>query len=327
MGIAMSPSSTNVRLQKVIAAAGLASRRQAEHLIQSGRVTVNGKVVTMLGTCINPSNDHVKVNGRHLKPPAPDVFLILHKPVEYLSTLSDPLKRPTIGNLIEKISVRVFPVGRLDYDSEGLLLLTNNGGIAQACLHPRNHVPKTYLAKVKGVLTNQEIAHLEQGLLLDDGPTAPARVRKIRKVQVNSWIELTIHEGRKHQVKRMLETVGHPVIRLKRVRFGPLHLGDLPPGQFRYLTDQEANALRTLHRRSPKKSSAPSASPSRPRHPDVADPNFSRRSAPAGRLPKQGISSKKPVKSLRSTRVKKSKPARQRQNPARRHRDKNTSMR
>jgi 23S rRNA pseudouridine2605 synthase len=142
--------------------------------------------------------------------------------------------------------VRVFPVGRLDFDSEGLMLLTNNGELAQALLHPRYHVPKTYLIKVKSVLTDDEIRSLEQGVQLEDGMTGPAQVRKIRKVEANSWLEITIREGRKHQVKRMLEAVGHPVIKLLRIRMGSLTLGDLQPGEFRFLTDREANSLRQL---------------------------------------------------------------------------------
>src|SRR5262249_6174404 len=144
------------------------------------------------------------------------------------------------------VSVRVFPVGRLDFDSEGLMVLTNNGDLAQALLHPRYHVPKTYLIKVKGVLKDEDIGRLEQGIRLDDGMTSPAHVKKVRKVEANSWLEITIREGRKHQVKRMLEAVGHPVLKLMRVRMGPLSLGDLAPGEFRFLTDREANALREL---------------------------------------------------------------------------------
>ncbi|RMH05042.1 MAG: rRNA pseudouridine synthase [Nitrospirae bacterium] len=237
-----------VRLQKVIAASGITSRRKAESLIQEGRVTVNGQVVRKLGTCVDPTVDHIKVNGWSLKPPPPDVFVIVHKPAGYLTTLQDPLGRPTIAELIKRVKVRVFPVGRLDYDAEGLVLLTNNGQIAQACLHPRYHVPKTYLVKVSGVLTDEEIEALQEGVELDDGPTAPACVKKSGIALVNSWLEITIYEGRKHQIKRMLEAVGHQVLRLRRIRFGPLWLGDLPAGACRYTTDQEANALRLIGR-------------------------------------------------------------------------------
>ncbi len=242
----MTPSSTDVRLQKVIAQSGVTSRRQAEILMKQGRVTVNGKAVTVMGTCVDPSRDHIKVDGRHLKPPPPDIFLMVNKPAGYVSTMKDPERRPTITDLLDKKSVRTFPVGRLDYDSEGLLLLTNNGAVAQACLHPRFHVEKTYLVKIKGHLSESSIQRLEQGVTLEDGPTAAARVRKVRKVTANSWIELTIHEGRNHQVKRMLQAVEHLVLKLKRTKFGPLSLGNLPLGNSRHLTDREANALRDL---------------------------------------------------------------------------------
>ncbi len=237
-----------IRLQKLIAGTGLASRRKAERMIAEGLVTVNGKVVRELGTKVDPTRDHVKVNGRHLRAVQPYVYLMLNKPKGVVSTLEDPEGRPTVKDLLRGVSVRVFPVGRLDFDSEGLMLLTNHGELAQALLHPRYHVPKTYLIKVKGVLSREEMDRLARGVTLEDGPTGPATVRPVRKAEQNSWLEITIHEGRKHQVKRMLEAVGHPVLKLTRVRFGPLSLGDLEPGEFRYLTDREANAIRDLGR-------------------------------------------------------------------------------
>ncbi len=235
-----------VRLQKIIASSGISSRRKAEEYIRLGLVTVNGQTVMTLGTKVDPQNDHIKVNGRHLKSKLPDMFVMLNKPVGYLSTLHDPEGRPTIKQLMTKPSLRLFPVGRLDFDSEGLLLLTNNGDIAQACLHPTHHVQKTYLVKVKGVLEEVHLQHLRRGVSLEDGQTAPAKVKKAGKLQSNSWIEITIHEGRKHQVKRMFEFIGHPVIRLKRIQFGPLNLGKLLPGKTRSLTNDEANDLRHL---------------------------------------------------------------------------------
>ncbi len=217
-------------------------------MIAEGLVTVNGKVVRELGTKVDPTRDHVKVNGRHLRAVQPYVYLMLNKPKGVVSTLEDPEGRPTVKDLLRGVSVRVFPVGRLDFDSEGLMLLTNHGDLAQALLHPRYHVPKTYLIKVKGVLTREEMDRLGRGVTLEDGPTGPATVRPVRKAEQNSWLEITIHEGRKHQVKRMLEAIGHPVLKLTRVRFGPLSLGDLEPGEFRYLTDREANVIRDLVR-------------------------------------------------------------------------------
>lgn len=242
---------TMVRLQKVIAASGLASRRAAETLIQEGKVTVNGEVVQTPGRCIDPLTDHVKVNGRHLKPTEPEVFVLLHKPPGYVTTMHDPLGRSTIAELLERVKVRVFPVGRLDYDAEGLILLTNNGNLAQACLHPRYHVPKTYLVKVSGVCTDEEIRNLEEGVALKDGITAPAVVRKSGKAKSNSWLELTIYEGRTRQIKRMMEALGHRVLRIKRTRFGPIALGDLPVGACRFAADAEANALRAIVQQTP----------------------------------------------------------------------------
>ena len=239
------------RLQKVMAEAGVASRRKAEEMIVAGRVTVNGRVVRELGTRVDQTRDHVKVDGRHLKPAQPQTFVMLHKPAGVVSAMSDPEGRPTIGDLLHGVGPRVFPVGRLDFDSEGLILLTNHGELAQALLHPRYHVPKTYRIKVKGTLSDEEIQSLEAGVKLDDGPTGKAILQKVRKVEKNSWLDITIFEGRKHQVKRMLETVGHPVIKLIRIRFGPLMLGDLPAGRYRYLTDREANALRDLLKERP----------------------------------------------------------------------------
>jgi len=230
----------------MIAGSGLSSRRKAETLIAAGRVTVNGKVVTELGTKVDPNRDHVKVDGKHLTGAQPFVYLMLNKPKNVMSTLDDPGGRDTVKDFLHGVSVRVFPVGRLDFDSEGLMLLTNHGELAQALLHPRYHVPKTYLIKVKRVLTDDEIAQLQQGVQLEDGMTSRAVVKKVKKAEQNSWLEITIREGRKHQVKRMLEAVGHPVIKLMRIRMGPLSLGDLAPGEFRFLTDREANALREL---------------------------------------------------------------------------------
>ncbi len=235
-----------VRLQKLIAGTGLASRRKAEELITCGRVTINGHVVKELGTKVDPDRDHVKVDGKHLRAAQPYVYLILNKPKNVMSTLDDPEGRPTVKDLLHGVTVRVFPVGRLDFDSEGLMLLTNHGDLAQALLHPRYHIPKTYLIKVKGVLDDAKIEALERGVKLDDGFTAPAKVMKVSKAESNSWLEVTIHEGRKHQVKRMIEAVGHSVIKLTRIRMGPLLLGDLASREYRFLTDREANRLREL---------------------------------------------------------------------------------
>ncbi len=254
-----------VRLQKAIAAAGVASRRKAEELIRQGRVTINGRVAAEMGLKVDPVRDHVKVDGRHLKPTAPKAYVMLNKPGGVLTTLEGPEAegRLTVRQFLRGVKPRVVPVGRLDYDTEGLLLLTNDGALAQRLLHPRYHVPKTYLVKVSGVLDDAQIRTLEAGVRLEDGLTRPAQVRKVRKTEENSWIELTISEGRTHQVKRMLEAVGHPVLKLKRLRFGPLKLGNLPIGEYRFLTDPEIHRLKTVAAKySP---SIPSPPPSRGR--------------------------------------------------------------
>ncbi len=253
-----------MRLQKVIAASGLASRRAAETMIRNGKVTVNGAVVRVLGTCVDPATDHVKVNGRHVRRAEPEVFVLLHKPPGCVTTMRDPQGRPTIADLLTGVKVRVVPVGRLDYDAEGLLLLTNNGTVANLCLHPRYHMPKTYLVKVSGVCTDEELQTLRDGVALDDIVTAPAVVKKSGKARVNSWIELTIHEGKNHQVRRMMEALGHRVMRIKRICFGPLALGALRAGTCRFATDDEANALRALLRQPARRRSARPRTPAAP---------------------------------------------------------------
>jgi 23S rRNA pseudouridine2605 synthase len=267
MGI-KDPCPVEIRLQKVIADAGVASRRKAETLIREGRVLVNGKAVREMGLKVDPTRDHIKVDGVHLKPAAPKAYVVLNKPKDVLTTLDSPETddRLIIKHFLQGIRHRVFPVGRLDYDTEGLLLLTNDGQLAQRLLHPRYHVAKTYLTKIKGVLEAESLQQLEQGVRLDDGMTAPAHVKKMRKTEENSWIELTIYEGRTHQVKRMLEAVGHPVLKLRRIRFGPLNLGDLPIGRYRFLTDPEIHRLKEAATTTTSvKYSRPASSPSRDR--------------------------------------------------------------
>jgi 23S rRNA pseudouridine2605 synthase len=231
------------RLQKIISAAGITSRRAAEELIAEGRVRVNGKVVTELGTKADAAKDHIKVDGKLINPKQPPTYILLNKPAGFVTTMSDPEGRPTVQDLLKGIKVRVYPVGRLDYNTEGLLLMTNDGDFAHLITHPKHEFPKTYLAKVKGVLEESQIDHLEKGIHLDDGKTAPAKIKKIRKEEANSWLEITIHEGRKRQVRRMFDRVGHSVIKLKRIRTGNLTLGDLPEGAYRYLTPAEVKAL------------------------------------------------------------------------------------
>lgn len=233
------------RLQKLIAAAGLASRREAERWIGAGRVTVNGRVAA-LGEQADPERDRIAVDGRPLRSEQQKITLMLNKPVGYVTTARDPQGRKVVTQLVRDVPVRLFPVGRLDINTEGLLLLTNDGELAARLSHPRHQVAKTYLVRIRGRLTEGGRRRLEQGLELEDGPTAPARVEKVRSSGSHTWLEMTITEGRNRQVRRMCEAVGHPVSRLKRIRMGFLDLGELGSGQYRLLTAAEVSRLKTL---------------------------------------------------------------------------------
>lgn len=233
------------RLQKLLARAGIASRRAAERLIVEGRVSVNGRTVTALGTLADPDTDTVRVDGRRLPPaPAEHVYLALHKPRGYVTTLRDPEGRPSVRDLLSGVAVRVFPVGRLDFQSEGLLLLTNDGALAHALMHPRSAVPKTYVAKVRGAPGEEALRRLEAGVVVRGRRTLPARARLLRR-GARSLVELTLVEGRRHQVRDMLEAVGHPVVRLVRVAYGGVRLGRLAPGRYRRLGADEVARLRS----------------------------------------------------------------------------------
>ena len=218
------------RLQKIIAAAGIASRRKAEELISSGRVQINGTTVTALGTKADQEKDHIRVNGK------------------LLTTVSDPEKRPTVMNLIRGVGSRIYPVGRLDYASEGLVLMTNDGTLAHKLMKAASHVAKTYVVKVSGKPTEESISKLRGGLSIatDDGRrvrTSPAKIRLVKEGP-NPWYEITLIEGRNRQIRRMFEEVGHHVEKIKRVKYGPLAL-DVAPGEFRALTLREVDRLRT----------------------------------------------------------------------------------
>jgi 23S rRNA pseudouridine2605 synthase len=200
------------RLQKILSEMGIASRRKTEELITEGRVTVNGRIA-ILGMKADPARDHIKVDGKLLLRPEPRVYMIFNKPRGTVTSLYDPEGRHTVKDCLKGVRYKVFPVGRLDYDSEGLLLLTNDGDFAHAVLHPSKKIPKTYLVKVKGEPEDEKVGKLKSGIRLEDGLTAPARVRKISKTENNSWLEITIHEGRKRQVRRMFDKIGHPVLK------------------------------------------------------------------------------------------------------------------
>ena len=232
-----------VRLQKVLAAAGVASRREAERLIQAGRVEVNGRVVTALGTRVDPAADRIRVDGSALGRAEASVTVLLHKPKGVLSTASDPQGRPTVLDLVRGVDARLFPVGRLDWNSEGLLLLTNDGELAQRLTHPSNHVAKTYRVKVKGLVGRETLERVRHGLFLDGRRTLPAPVRRISS-QSNTWLEVVLFEGRKNQIRRTFERLGHPVLKLRRTAIGPLTDRELRPGEWRPLTPAEIRALR-----------------------------------------------------------------------------------
>jgi len=253
------------RLQKIIAAAGIASRRKAEELITSGLVSVNGQTVTTLGSKADPEVDDIKINGKPLLGPERHVYLLLHKPKGYVTTVTDPEGRPTVLDLVRGVSARIYPVGRLDYLSEGLLLLTNDGELAQKLTHASSHVPKTYLVKISGKAADEQIEKLRGGIRLPPErtalktpvgrlpderqrrrsaavQTAPVQIKLLREA-ANPWYEVTLFEGRNRQIRRMFEAIGHHVEKIKRVRYGPLQL-DVEPGKFRHLTAKEVAQLK-----------------------------------------------------------------------------------
>ena len=232
------------RLQKILSKAGITSRRKAEGLILQGRVSVNGKIVRELGTKAVLGRDEIRVDGETLKPESEGVVLVLFKPRRCVTTLHDPQGRPTVADFINKFPMRLYPVGRLDYDAEGLLLLTNDGELAHRLQHPRYKVPKTYLVKVRGHPPAEALAILQQGVNLEDGITAPAELIVVEDDQKATWLSLTLREGRKHQVKRMCAAVGHPVLRLRRTKVGPIELDDLRPGEIRRLKSRAVRSLR-----------------------------------------------------------------------------------
>jgi 23S rRNA pseudouridine2605 synthase len=234
-----------MRLAKYLAHAGVASRRSAEALVRAGRVTVGGALVTDPARDVH-DDSRVALDGRQLDQPESRVLYALNKPVGVVSTAHDPHGRPTVVELVPALGLRLYPVGRLDADSSGLILLTNDGELANRLTHPRFEVPKTYRARLGGgPVGDDALGRLRRGVQLEDGLTAPAKVRRLASGGgPGSTIELTIHEGRNRQVRRMCEEVGHPVLSLERVAFGPLRLGDLTPGAHRRLTDTELERLR-----------------------------------------------------------------------------------
>jgi len=232
-----------LRLQKIIADAGITSRRKAEELILQGRVTVNGQVVAELGSKADRERDHIKVDGKLLRRPRRHLYLLLNKPVGYVSTVSDPQRRPTVASLVKGVKERVYPVGRLDFHSSGLILLTNDGELANLLMARAAAIPRTYLAKLEGQPKHEDLARLEQGIVLDGQRTAPAKIRVVADRE-KPWYEITLIEGRYHQVRRMFERIGCPVVKLKRVRIAFLTDDGLGPGRFRHLTPAEVERLK-----------------------------------------------------------------------------------
>jgi 23S rRNA pseudouridine2605 synthase len=232
------------RLQKILAHAGLASRRKAEQYILEGRVTVNGKIANELGTKADLETDQIKVDGRLIRATEKLVYILMNKPREVVTTVTDPQGRRTVIHLLgHAIKQRVFPVGRLDYQSEGLLLLTNDGELTNRLLHPSRHVEKTYLAKTTGSLTEEQLQQFRNGVPLEGRRTAPAYIR-LARAGANPWYEVSIIEGRQNQIRNMFKHFGRLVEKLRRIRMGPLTLARVPVGAFRYLTEQEVAALR-----------------------------------------------------------------------------------
>src|SRR5262245_16568716 len=247
------------RLQKLIATAGIASRRHAEELISSGKGSVNGKIVTELGTKADPDTDHIKVNGKLINPQLKSrekTYVLLNKPRGYLSSVSDQEGRPLVVDLLPPNLGRLHPVGRLDFNTEGLLLLTNDGDLTNFVTAARNRVEKVYEVKVKGVPAEAAIGRLRRGVTFEDGTrTAPAKIKLLHETDTNSWFEVLLHQGRNQQVRRMFELIGHTVIKLRRVRIGFLTDENLKPGYWRFLTQAEAARLmKPADRRKPKKS-------------------------------------------------------------------------
>jgi pseudouridine synthase len=276
------------RVQKILASAGVASRRASEAFILAGRVTVNGRVVRELGVRADPAQDDVRLDGRPVRPPEERTYLLLNKPRGYTSTASDPHARYTVMELLPEDTPRVYPVGRLDKDSEGLLLFTDDGELAERLLHPRHHIPKEYAVLVRGNLTEQTLERLRRGVPLAGEKTAPAEVEPGEPPPGVGqpggfemlWLRIVLHEGRKRQIREMCEAVGLEVVRLWRVRLGRLKLGTLRPGRVRHLTRHEVESLRRACALPP----LPRAEPRPQAHESVPAPlREVRRRSPAGR--------------------------------------------
>lgn len=233
------------RLQKLLAAAGVASRREAEGLIASGRVQVDGQTVTELGVKVDPDKAKIAVDGKSVDLHPASIYILLHKPRGYTSTRRDPHATRVVTDLIKGLAVAIYPVGRLDVDTDGLIILTNDGDFTFKMTHPRHQVPKTYRAEVAGLVSNEVLAHLTTGVFLDERLTSPAKVELValNTIRQTSTVDIVIKEGRKRQVRRMLDAVAHPVVRLTRTKIGDIAIGRLRPGEWRFLSSEEVDKL------------------------------------------------------------------------------------
>jgi 23S rRNA pseudouridine2605 synthase len=231
------------RLQKYLARCGVASRRASERIILDGRVAINDRIVTELGTTVDPENDRIDLDGQAVLPPTRTTSIALHKPAGVVSTVSDPQGRRTVLDLVD-LNARLYPVGRLDYDSEGLIILTDDGDLAMHLTHPRHTVEKEYHALIRGQVADPALRRLADGVVLDGRPTAPAEVSMVHRSPDGAWVRFVLREGRNRQIRRMASVVGLEVARLVRVRIGSLHLDDLPAGAWRVLSKAEVAALR-----------------------------------------------------------------------------------
>ena len=231
------------RLQKYIARCGITSRRKAEELILKGHVKVNGLIVNELGSKINSEHDIVEVNNNKINEKLEHIYIKLYKPEGYVTTVKDQFNRKTVLDLVN-IKERIYPIGRLDYNTSGLLLLTDDGELANMLMHPRYHIYKTYEAVIKGIISEDSINILKTGVFIDDYKTAPARVKLINTIDKNSVVQISIHEGKNRQVRKMFDSIDHPVIKLKRISFGDINLNELKIGQWKYLTNDEVKFLK-----------------------------------------------------------------------------------
>ena len=258
------------RLQKIIAHAGFASRREAEVMIREGRVTVNGNVVTELGSRADPARDHVKVDGKLITRAETHRYILLYKPKEVMTTVEDPQGRRTVIDLIRGIRERIYPVGRLDFHSEGLVLLTNDGDLAFKVSHPKHGSVKTYHVKVRGIPEDRLVEKLERGITIEGKRTLPCEIARMKTTgrnedEGNSWFEVKLREGRTQQIRKMFQAVGHPVSKLRRVAIGPISDPKLTPGVWRELTKQEVKALASMKEPKPAKAAKPRRATTRPK--------------------------------------------------------------